>query len=386
MTAKPRVAVLIGAAWPDNDASGPVQSVRQIALRFADRIHFELFARSGPPKGLPIVGGGRRVEQPWGGTTYLDIGLMGARGLGAAVVESKCDRIWLNSAWDREFTLPALALRRMQRGIPQDALLSTRGEFAPGALSLHAARKKALLAGIRTSGLLAGITLHATGDAEAADVARTFPHHPMIIAGNIRSLPELVVQKRNENAPIKLLFLGRISPVKGLHNALLALARYGGCAQFEICGPIHDQEYFEYCSRLAEGLPSSIVTNFVGPVANADAAERYASADLFLNPSASENFGHTIFESLAAGTPVLTGLATPWNGLEESCAGFNVSSDDHDAIAQAISRFARLDRAVMARWRRAARKRAEIQANDVTTLEVWEAWLTGNLAGRTARP
>lgn len=380
MTGKPRVAVLIGAAWPGNDASGPVQSVRQIAALFADEVHFELFARSGPPGGPELARHRHREPSAWGGTTYLTVGGFGARDLSAAVARAECDRMWLNSVWDREFTLPALILRRFGRGLPGEAIVSTRGEFASGALALHAGRKRVMRRVFAATGLLEGVTLHATAAEEARDVAAAFPGHPMMVAANIRGLPPLPARLPVGDEVLRLLFLGRISPVKGLHNALAAMARLSVPARLTVCGPVHDEVYFAQCRALLSVLPAQVGVDFAGPVTNSESAARYAAADLFLNPSASENFGHTIFEALSAGTPVLTGLATPWNGLEADRAGFNVASDDADAIAAAIGRFAALGPSERAAWQTAARERARRQAADMETLAVWRQFFAGNLS------
>lgn len=385
MSAKPRIAVLIGAAWPGNDASGPVQSVRQIAARFAGEAHFELFARSGAPGEPPLAPHGERREEAWGATTYLDIGAAGARNLRGAVAAVRCDRVWLNSVWDREFTLPALAWRRIGAGIPRDALLSTRGEFSAGALALHSGRKRLMRRALAVAGMLRGVTFHATSDDEARDVAASFPNRPILVAGNIRGLPNQLAHEA-AGETLQLLYLGRISPVKGLHNALGALAHVTTPTKLTVCGPVHDAAYDAQCRALLADLPPHVSVEFAGPVANADAAARYAAADLFLNPSASENFGHTIFESLAAGTPVLTGIATPWNGLEGAQAGFNVPSENHTALARAIDRFAALPSGDRARWRTAARARVEQQASDLTTLGAWRGWLTGGLPRGPVNP
>lgn len=380
MAGKPRVAVLIGAAWPGNDASGPVQSVRQIATLFADEIHFELFARSGPPGGPELASHRDREPSDWGGTTYLSVGRGGARDLGDSIAGARCDRMWLNSVWDREFTLPALVRRRFGRGLPAETIMSTRGEFAPGALVLHAGRKRLMRAVFAATGLLDGVTLHATAEQEARDVATAFPGHPLMIAANIRGLPPTAPRTKAGDGILRLLYLGRISPVKGLHNALAAMARLSVPSHLTVCGPVHDDSYFAHCQALLADLPAHVGVEFAGAVSNAGSAARYAAADLFLNPSASENFGHTIFEALSAGTPVLTGLATPWNGLEGDRAGFNVASDDAAAIAAAIARFAALLPEERAAWQVAARERARRQAADVKTLEVWRRFFSGNLS------
>lgn len=375
MSVRAPIAVLIGAAWPENDASGPVQSVRQIATRLGDTIRFELFARSGPPGEPPLVAHGTRVAASWGGITYLEVGPAGAHGLAARLRALQPGRIWLNSMWDREFTLPALLARRAGRLPRLPVLLSTRGEFSSGALALHPGRKRALLALLRHGGFLRGVTLHVTGSAEAADVARALPEARILDADNLRSLSPLPVHAKSSGEVLRLLYLGRISPVKGLHNAFAALAQVARPIRLTINGPVHDRAYATRCHALAAALPKHVSIDWRGPLANRDVEAAYAATDLFLNPSASENFGHTIFESLACGTPVLTGLHTPWNGLEEDCAGYNRASDDPSALAAAITAFAMLDPPTRLQWRAAARVRAERFVAGQVAETRWRSWL-----------
>ncbi|MEZ5591148.1 MAG: glycosyltransferase [Gammaproteobacteria bacterium] len=46
------------------------------------------------------------------------------------------------------------------------------------------------------------------------------------------------------------------------------------------------------------------------------------SADLFVLPSFSENFGVVIAEALAHGVPVITTRGTPWKGLLQHGCGW----------------------------------------------------------------
>jgi glycosyltransferase involved in cell wall biosynthesis len=60
----------------------------------------------------------------------------------------------------------------------------------------------------------------------------------------------------------------------------------------------------------------------VGSVDDEEKWALYRSADLFVLPTLSENFGIVIAEALAAGVPVITTKAAPWQELETHRCGW----------------------------------------------------------------
>ncbi|MEO1922367.1 MAG: glycosyltransferase [Sphingomonadaceae bacterium] len=339
-----------------------------------DILEFRFHARSGPPGSAALAGHLVSQSGPAGRITYHDVGALGARDLTSTLRSQGQDALWLNSVWDREFTLPILFARAIGKLPRIPALLSTRGEMSREALALQPQRKRAMRWLLRNTPLLENVTFHVTGPIEAQDVGRSFPGHAIFQAGNIRSLPPLPPRRVSEQTIPRLMFLGRISPVKGLDNALYALALVETPVRFDIYGPVHNEAYWDKCRALIASLPNHITVHHHGPIQNRDASEQFANADLFLNLSSSENFGHTIFESLAAGTPVLTGQKTPWNALEKQCAGFNRPSDDPVQTAAAIDAYLSLTAAEHENWRRAARALAARFVEEQTDRDLWRQW------------
>lgn len=63
------------------------------------------------------------------------------------------------------------------------------------------------------------------------------------------------------------------------------------------------------------------IIQLIGGVYGDKKWELFQTADFFVLPTNSENFGLAIAESLASGTPVITTVGTPWNDLNSSNAG-----------------------------------------------------------------
>lgn len=373
---RPSVLILIGAMWPGNDSSGPNRSVRGLCEALADSFDFSIMARSNAP-GLagdpaPLEAW---IEYGHARTRYFSVGPMGARGLVAAVRQASPDVLLMNSVWDREFTLPVLAARRGRVLARTPAVLSTRGEFSDQALALKPLRKRAMRGVLAASGALDGVTLHATSELERADVARAFPNRSVFVAANIRPVPAALPRRNRPDDRLRACFVGRISPVKGLDFALAALAQVTKPVAFRIFGPIEDADYHTRCREAASQLPGHVAVTWEGPV-EADAIPAILRAqDLLLMPSHSENFGHAIFEALAAGVPVAVGPNTPWRNLAERGAGQVLALGDAAAWAAAIDTVAAWTPAQRERGAAAARSVAEDYVASSVAADQWHDFL-----------
>ena len=355
---KPRVLILIGAFWPGHDSAGPNLSIKAMCQALGDEFEFLLVARDRPfGAAEAMVDNVRWHDLGWAKIHYLTVGKRGAEGLAALLRDTPHDLLFVNGFFDREFTIPAMLARRFGKAPRTPVILSPRGEFSSGALGLKGARKSLYLASARALGLTKGVTFHVTSDEEAADVRAAFPRNPIAAITNVRPLFPLPAHARGNL--FRVAFLGRISPVKGLDVALEALALVTSRIDFTIYGPISDPAHWARCEELIAALPANVTAHRDGELSNDGVPQALAEQDLLLLPSRSENFGHAIFEALAAGTPVVIGDRTPWRGLEAAKAGYDIALPDPAAIASAIDRLASLPASDYAAWRAGARGAAE---------------------------
>jgi glycosyltransferase involved in cell wall biosynthesis len=115
-----------------------------------------------------------------------------------------------------------------------------------------------------------------------------------------------------KSGSLRVIFLSRISPIKNLDFLLATLSSINLPIELNIYGPYENETYWVYCQELISNLPQNITVNIHGPIMHSQIQEIFSKYDLFLFPTKGENFGHVIFESLSAGTPVIVSDKTPW--------------------------------------------------------------------------
>ena len=357
--------ILIGAFWPGSDSAGPNQSVRGLCTALSDSFDFRIVARDRPfgSENSVADAGGDWHDRGYAKFRYCQVAPMkGASGLRRILRETPHELLIANGFFDREFTLPALFMRRAGMVPKAPTIVSTRGEFAGGALGLKSGRKRAMMALARRAGLHRDVWLHGTSAAEAADIERGYPFsRGVLVAPNVRVLRALppMPEPAAGDAPLRLAFVGRVSPVKNLDYAIRALRDVKTRVSYDIFGPVQDAGYWATCQELIADLPEHVTVTHKGEVANEQITEVLAAYDLLYLPTKGENFGHAILDALEAGVPALISDQTPFRGLEAQEAGFDLPLDDPAGFARAIDRFAALASPLRDRWRNASRRLAE---------------------------
>jgi glycosyltransferase involved in cell wall biosynthesis len=190
------------------------------------------------------------------------------------------------------------------------------------ALNRSAWKKRIFWALVQGTAVRRASCFHATAEREYEDIRSAgLRRQPVCVIPNgidvMEMKPEPVTQSRI------LLFLGRIHPVKGvdiLLRAWAAVERSFPEWELRIAGP-DNNGYLPKMQSLAEGLGLKRVC-FCGPLYGQAKQVAYREAELFVLPSHTENFGVTVAESLAAGTPAIVTKGAPWSGLEEHRAGW----------------------------------------------------------------
>ena len=212
----------------------------------------------------------------------------------------------------------AAARAAARAGVP--FVVSPRGMLEPWALAHRRWKKRAAWALYQRRDLCAAAAVHATSEAEAESVRRAGVRAPVAVVPNGVHLPGTAARARGTLR--RALYLSRIHPVKGLPMLVEAWAAVRPAGwELVVAGPDEGGHRAEVEAQVAAaGLTDAV--RFAGPVPDVDTTALYRSADLFVLPTHSENFGLVIAEALAAGVPVLTTTGAPWPALVAERAGW----------------------------------------------------------------
>ena len=239
------------------------------------------------------------------------------RWLSAAASSGQVDIIHSHSLWMMPAVYPGWATRATKSHL----VISPRGTLSKWALSVSAQIKRIFWPLVQRPALRHATCFHATCESEFEDIRRAGFAQPVCIIPNGIDVPKL--EKRAPDGRRKLLFLGRIHPIKGVDLLLHAWRAVGPRFpdwELLVAGP-DDRGYLPRMKALAAELNLQRVA-FCGPLYGEEKLRAYREAELYVLPTHSENFGMTVVEALAAGTPAIVTRGAPWSGLEQHGAGW----------------------------------------------------------------
>lgn len=202
-------------------------------------------------------------------------------------------------------------------------IVSPRGMLSEWSLAHRAWKKRIAWRAYQRRDLESAAALHATSELEAEEIRAAGVRAPIAIVPNGVDLPPLAGPRRMEDGRTRrFLFLSRIHPKKGLESLIeaWALARPAGW-ELVIAGP-DERGHRAATERRANSLGPEAAIRFLGPVPDAEKWDLYGTADVFVLPTSSENFGVVVAEALASGVPVITTRAAPWSALSEHRCGW----------------------------------------------------------------
>lgn len=171
----------------------------------------------------------------------------------------------------------------------------------------------------------------------------------------IVSLPEKQATPGSSAGPIRLLYVGRIVPAKGLRYLLDALPRVTLPIHLTVIG---DGEDRAYCERIVGLRGLSNIVTFLGKIPRDDVNTHYTNSDLFILPSLREPSGNVVLEAMSFGLPLVVANRGGPGFTVKDGFGVRVEPDNPDnysvSLANAINAIA-ADKNRLAEMGRSAR-------------------------------
>lgn len=251
--------------------------------------------------------------------------------------------IYINSLFSKNFAIMPLLAARSFPVIK--TVLSPRGMLRSTALAFKPLKKRLFLNYARLTNLFRNVHFHATDQQEVIDIQTHIGATAAISCiGNVPAMPDEAVQLTGKQpGSIRIIFIGRVHPIKNLHLLLETLKGVKATVQCTLVGVMEDEVYWNQCTEIINQLPANITISEPEEVQPAALAKLTRSHHLFVLPTQGENFGHAIFEALCCGRPVLISDQTPWQGLEELKAGWDVSLNQPEKFTQVIEDVAEMN-------------------------------------------
>ncbi|MFY1699779.1 MULTISPECIES: glycosyltransferase family 4 protein [unclassified Solwaraspora] len=280
------------------------------------------------------------------------------------------DLLYVNSLWSM-FSVLAIAAAALRLLRVPAILLAPRGELAPAALAIRRRKKRLFLAAWAPVLRRLDVRWQACSWREQRQILAALPWARVMVNGNECPVPDRDPPPVTpHDGPLRLVFIGRISPMKNLVTALAAVARVSRPVHFDIHGPREDEAYWARCRELIAAMPTHVKVRYLGELAADEVLTTFSGYDAFLFPTLGENYGHVILESLAAGCPVVCSGETPFSDLIASAGGAVVDPATASAVAAVLDSLADRSASERAAAKEAAGRRYRLWRRQTRELHV----------------
>ena len=290
----------------DKTAGGPSRSVPQTCEQLQNLgCSIEIITQSSPSP-VDIANKGFKVRF----MSILELLIFGMR-----LKKTDYDIIHLQHVWDPYIHIMAWFAR--SKGIPY--IITPRGMLEPWIMQRNPLKKKLAMWLYQHKDIAKATCLHATCNMERDNIRSLGFENPIAVIPNGLDLSNGHVSVSDCNNK-RIVFLSRIHPKKGIELLLEAWQQIESDWQLDIAGD-GDETYIQSIKEL---IISKNIKNVqvVGAKYGNEKWTFLQSADLFVLPTYSENFGIVVAEALYTGLPVITTTGTPWEELNSEGCGW----------------------------------------------------------------
>jgi len=340
-----KLLIMASLFWPQKNSGGPPISIMNLVRSLQGQFDIYIISKNheiGDDKPLPGIRDGWN-EFPFGKAYYVPCGEHSYAKITTLIDEVCPDVIYQNSFFSYDDLYPVLMYKKRNPAVK--VVVAPRGEFYPERLRKGGLKKAVYAKAFRLSGLLKDVYFQGTGQRECDQCHRLLgvPRDHLLDIQNLAVVnppAQKTVQKKA--GQLRLAYIARIHPTKNTFNAIRWLSSVQGQVEFDIYGPIEDEDYWRQCRQAIDSLPENIRVAYRGMVDHDEVAETIVGYHGYYMPTTGENFGHSIVESLLVGRPVIISDQTPWTDIREN-GGFVYPLTQPEAFPKAVERLCTME-------------------------------------------
>ncbi len=336
--------LLIFIDWfvPGYKAGGPIRSVANLCEHLSAYFNIKIitadtdYLEKKPYKNIKsdcFVKYSENVE-----VYYISKNNLSVRVIKNIVKNTDFDIAYINGIYSFYFSIfPTFILRKSSKKI----IIASRGMLSEHSFSGKGAKKRVFLKVAEKFKLYKNIIFHATNSQEKKDIDSIITNNGIFVIPNFakKSSSQKLRKINKKQGELKLVSIARISVEKNTLFALRILSelKISGKITFDIFGSISNNEYWNECKKIIAGLDKQISVNYKGTIEQEKVHGTFEKYHFSFMPSIGENFGHSILESMSAGCPAIISKGTPWLGLEEKNAGWDIELEAPNKFVSCIT-------------------------------------------------
>lgn len=349
-----KVCILSHCFYPSKKRGGPTVSIINMVKNLAEKIDLSVVTiiydkDSDKPYDNVVVGKNRLFDSD---IYYLQDNNIEA--FYSCISEIQPDVIYVSSLFSYQYSIAALKYARKHKNIR--VIIAPRGELMPLALKRKKLIKQPFILLVKLL-MNANIEFHVTSGEEEFALQKYFKNNRVWM---IKNLPSKITSENSNLSKsvgnLNIAMIGRIHPIKNIEYAINLLNEIKGNVTLNIYGPEEDKKYTEQCKKVASELPDNVKVNFMGLIDHDSVGNELKKHHIFLSPTESENYGHSIIESLLCGIPAVISCNTPWRNLKSSNAGYDIDLSDRGSFVEAIQTFVDMNDETYQLWSLGAKK------------------------------
>jgi glycosyltransferase involved in cell wall biosynthesis len=297
--------------YPFIDGGGPIRSIERIisVLNNNPSINLITSANNHQSESLPnSIKNDQFVTEPVTNvsTYYSSNSILGVLKILKFYYENRKNTFYINGMF-----IPRLSL--LPTLICKNVIICPRGMLINDTLGSKSFLKKIYLF-IFKFAVSKNAIWHATDAIERLDIKRFFG--PNVIIKLIPNIPlkPLVINpsRRKSTEVLKIVYYSLIVEKKGLLILIQSLKSIDIPVVLDIYGSIKDKSYWKKCLIEINNNNSQVSFNYLGHANPSESQTILANYDAFVLLTKGENFGHSIYEALSVGTPIVITNKTPW--------------------------------------------------------------------------